>query len=199
MIDSPTSANLGDFKQRYAGVIGRLIDHPDKPLVKVGAVGSTKVTFVDMEGTTYYANVDKGIQFEFLPALRGWYNTPEGPVLLNRVPARQWKRGMCPDNHSVARSYGGMVLTTMPEDWYTVVFRVFSTNQDYINSSQVWDGKTDIALSRHFCISADKVFFYNLTIGFWSAATKSIVLTQDYIRQELKDMIKKHNLQIEVV
>lgn len=77
MIDTPTHKNLSDFKQRYQGVMGWL--NPDKPeskcAVYVSSVTTSKVAFRDEKNNEYYANVNTGVQFEFLPTQRAWYNT----------------------------------------------------------------------------------------------------------------------------
>lgn len=200
MIDSPTTANLQDFKQRYSGVLGWYISQDDKSrtLVTVSNVSSERVTFKDQVGGTYYANVNGGVQFEFLPVEKGWHNTQEHCYFLSRIPARQWKRGICADNTSIRRgdvilglSYGEV------DTWAGSIFKVFSYTGSVINCvREFMEGKRNsVALSNHFALVQGRILLHNIIIGSYHSDNKKLlILEKDIMVQELTDTLRRLNL-----
>lgn len=109
MFEKFTAANAGDFRQRYQGTFGFFIDGDKKTLsqlTEVGTGGSRPgVVFHDRNGEKYLLRSDSTQDrrgFEFLPPKSAWYNTKDGVALLvSRVPARQYQRGLCSKNTSL--------------------------------------------------------------------------------------------------
>jgi len=194
MIDTPTTANLQDFKQRYSGVLGWYISEEDKSkiLVTVASVGNERVAFRDQHGGTYYAIVNGGCRFEFLPVEKSWRNTEDTCFFLSRIPARQWKRGICADNTSI--TYAETLLgewARNEENWQIRIFRIFSFNNTYKEEVlKFLEGKRSVvAVSPHFAILRDKVFLHNICIGDYK--NKVITLHSDMLLQELTDTLRR--------
>lgn len=203
MIDSPTHDNIADFKQRYQGVMGWL--NPNKPdgrcAVYVSNVNSQKVTFKDAKGNEYYANVNTGVQFEFLPTQRAWYNTKDSVFLVQRIPARQWKRGVCPDNTSIGEVRGGSLYGSPVEiEWRNAAFDVMTAVIPYKQAVAEFlaKGRSSVALSKHFTISGSVLFFLNLNAGMFVDNTITLRKDLDMIRQELQDLINRNNYPFKV-
>lgn len=203
MIDSPTGRNLADFKQRYQGVVGwlRQPNSQEKVAVFVSNVNSSKVTFKDASDAEYYANVDAGVQFEFIPTQRAWYNTKDATYLVQRVPARQWKRGICSENTSFQKLTGD-VLMIPDEAWTTIAFKVMSTvlNVKELVPAYLMGQRSSVALSKHFAIGGSSLYFINLKIGEVNRNKGTITLSPRYemVRQELTDVLTRNNFSFKV-
>lgn len=195
MIDTPTTANLQDFKQRYSGVLGWYISEEDKSkiLVTVSNVSNERVTFRDQHGGTYYAFVNGGVRFEFLPVEKSWRNTEDACFFLYRIPARQWKRGICADNTSItsASTLLGMWNTDGERTWADRIFKIFSFNNTYREEVlKFLEGKrTTVAISPHFAILSNHIFLHNINIGTYK--NNVITLTDGMLLQELTDTIRR--------
>jgi len=170
LIDTPTHANISDFKQRYQGVLGWL--NPDKPTEKravyVASVTASKVVFRDSASNDFYANVGAGVQFEFIPTQKAWYNTASRVFLVQRIPARQWKRGICEDNTLINEVLEG-TLFNGPTDisWRDAAFQIMTAAVDYSKATAALleGSRSSAALSKHFAISNGVLYFYNISVG----------------------------------
>lgn len=201
MIATPTGRNIGDFKQRYQGVVGFLRPAGrDRTLVFVYNVSSSKVTFRDHNNHEYYANVDSGVEFEFIPTQRAWYNTSNGTYYLQRVPARQWRRGICADNTAFIQLHKD-TIGQCDEDWKMVAFNVMGNTLSYPDGVTAYlkGERPTCALSKHFALGQSVVYFCNLQVGTYS--NRIITLKEEYgmLLQELSDVCKRNNFPFTVV
>lgn len=206
MIDTPTHANIADFKQRYQGVMGWLHSEKadkGKSAVVVSSVTANKVTFKDSNDNEYYANVDTGVQFEFVPTQRAFYNTADTVFLVQRIPARQWKRGICVDNTDISELINGVLIgqpTTV--NWRKAAFSVMTSTLPGKEalSSFFEGGRSSVALSKYFALSGNSLFFLTLLAGEFNKKTKTITLFKEFqmIRQELGDLINRNNYPFKV-
>ncbi len=194
MKTSLTSRNHTDWARRYTGTYGWLHkDNNKKLLVYVQNVNSQQVTFTrdDLE---YYAMVDSGVNFEFIPVNRGWYNSKSGNVyFLCRHPMRQWKRGICSDNTVVTTSesplYGAVRVG------WGVLSDIFDGVEDPWANVDI--NKRAVALSKTFAISLNGTFyFYDQVVG--KVTNNKIVLNNDLVHQEVIDMCRRNNYQFQV-
>lgn len=199
MIASLTGANANDFKQRYQGVIGWL-RHKELPprAVYVHHVSSAKVTFRDEQDNEFYSNVDSGVEFEFVPTQRAWYNTTDGLYYVQRIPARMWKRGICSENTQFrVGTRNGMTPLPLGADWRQVAFSVMSrclSNEDAI--AAFLTRKTEmVALSKVFAVLGESLYFFDLHVGKIVKDKSLLRLNQAFsmLEQELRDTIKRNN------
>lgn len=193
MITSPTSRNHQDWSRRYQGTYGWYHkDDGSKVLVYVYRVDGDRVTFHydDME---FYANVDSGVKFEFIPVNRSWVNGISGNVyLLQRIPHRQWKRGISTDNTSVR--LGDMYNARIN---YGLLSDIFKDGYDPFAKVDVT--KRAVALSKNFAINTKNQFmFLDQVVG--TVNKNNIILKDDLLFQEVNDMIRraKYPLTVEV-
>ena len=190
MIDTPTSNNLADFKQRYSGVFGWLCVDGQRSLVYISNVNSKYVTFTDSEGGQYFANIDAGVEFDFAPVMRGWYNTPIGVFYMSRVPARQWKRGVCADNTFIAPAQHPDYHRS-GVDWNKAAFSILSVVQPFPSA----DDKC-LAYSKHFANINGRLYLYTQRIG--EVFNNKVKLASPLFRQEFLDMCRRNQLTLEV-
>lgn len=109
MFEKFLHADSGDFRQRYEGTYGFFSDHKTgkRLLVHLERVdledSPRKVVFRDRRGVDFSikADVQDEIGFEFLPPKSAFYNTMNGVYYVERVAARQFRRGICDNNCNV--------------------------------------------------------------------------------------------------
>jgi len=197
MKDSLTSINHHDFRARYQGTYGYYIDSDtNKRLpVYVANCNQYRVTFSDITGRELHVNVNSGIDFEFVPVDRGFFQVLKDVFYLERIPARQWKRGICPEN---TRAYAlGDRLRITAVNYLEVI-----TNMIPLACESGWElSKTGYpaALSKHFAISAANVlYFYYKEIGTVDHKKNSIKLHNDLLLQEVSDLFRRSSMDVRV-
>jgi len=130
MFEKFMSVEANDFRQRYQGTYGYFTHKGKRTLTrldKIQADGrSSFVEFSDRDGLKYLLHPDSednDTGFEFLPPKSAYFNTKEGvPLLVTRVPARQYLRGICDRNTQITdmrnnlREVGFETLTKLFED-----------------------------------------------------------------------------------
>lgn len=184
MITSLTSRNHQDFRQRYLRTFGYLLtESGNKKFVEVTNSGSGAVYFKAGDELEFHAVVNSGVKFEFIPVTRGWFNASDGNVyFLERVPARQWRRGICQDNTRIHNIKGFKEVVVE----YTVLNSIFDPN--VVN--KVDHNKRPVALSQAFAINPiGTLYFFDQLIG--SMKDNKIVLTNNIVKQELQDLVNR--------
>ena len=190
MIDTYTSSNHQDFNARYAGTYGWLLNDEDpdrKDFVHLVEADGTQLHF-DMGGSIVYnSKIDSGVRFQFIPVNRGWFTgVNDEVVFLERIPARQWKRGISSNNTSIRSSISlsGIRLS------YKVLHSIFMKDD---HPPEYREGKA-FCISRHFAINeVNSVFCFNVNIG--SLRDGVITLnSQLAVQQELRDALRRVNL-----
>ncbi len=199
MLDTLTMYNRDDFNQRYARSYGWFI-HPEtgaKTLVYVRKVERDKVTFETEKGE-FYAYSGTNVQFEFLPITRGWFHTSNfGPVILQRVPAKQFSRGISDSNTSVR--YFGLSDSLREKALSLGILQdVFGATP--VTKPNLQDFFANPALgfimNPYFLLWKDGVFFYDVQVG--TITGEVITLTDSIIKQELQDYINRNDYRLRI-
>jgi hypothetical protein len=205
MLDSLTTRNYADFKRRYQGTYGFYIkDDGSRVLVQVTSVGNITAKFMDVRGIEYSANADRDVMFDFIPINKGLFNGHSfmGSVLfLYRVPARQWQRGIS-DANTVLQAFnkGRWHVQELQFAWLNAMFDPTLAERDkwQVPYENYKNGKIDVvALSKHFAVSTDNVYFYNNSIGTIKDR-RIIELGNPMVMQELSDMISRKGYDFKV-
>lgn len=198
MIEEFTLRGASDFSQRYRHTFGwYLQDSGDKILVKVDEVRSDKLHFSDEVGIPYVAYADKGNRFEFLPVERATYNTQTyGPVATERIPARQYKRGICTANTQITVIHGGLSTITPDFDILTEIFASPLPDAAYIPALK----NKGLAVGNLFILSGEAVRLYHSPIGSYKqqGSRLAITLTTPLFQQELSDALAKLPLEFDL-
>ncbi len=196
MIDSLTSDNYRDFGPRYAGTYGWLLQNDKEIFVQLNRVDDEKVSFSTGNKMPYYASINSGIKFKFIPVKNGWFNAIDGHTyLLSRQPARQWKRGIA-DSNTIVVSIDNMLEVPLT---FEVLSSIFNPGYSTLNPLRKWEGRS-CALSQHFAISPDyRLYFYRQHIGDYNPETETLVLNTPIVKQELQDLINRNNWNLKVV
>lgn len=194
MLDTLTSQNRADFRQRYLGTYGYLIRDSKKILVRIEQVEEDYVEFIDEKGNPYHVNCDSGIPFEFIPVDRRLVNLPKYTIYACRRPARMWRRGVCSENTTIVNVETKRHLTV----GFQTVGPVYQPeNQDYIGAfnSYLNGERKSAAISDRFCVLDGKVFLYDIPIGF---ITDSKARIHPMFKQEVSDICTRNKLPIKV-
>lgn len=203
MLDTMTSRNHRDFNARYMDTFGFLTQGspPTRKLVHIVDANEERVYFKqDDSEMKFHANCDAGVMFEFIPVDHGWYNVARGaPVLLERVPARQWKRGISRSNtciYALQDTKENRYSSLNPiRPSFTVLNAVFTQPVPYAFDPE---RKTGVAFSKHFVLTpAKKVMFYRAEIGAFDGTR--IVLDSSIVEQEVRDALRRCGATTEVI
>ena len=191
MIEEYSSKSWRDFSQRYKDTYGWYLGSSGKKtLVKLTEVGEVILRFVDDAGVPYSANADKGNCFEFIPLEKSLYIYKDSLVLCQRVPARQWRRGIHQHNTSITQVNGGWGGIDISFD---VLVNVLSPTNHKDGLRRFLAGaSTDVALNAMFGVSKSNVYVYNRVIGSYNKGT--ITLKDGLFKQEFSDVIRDLNL-----
>lgn len=190
MKEEVVSHGYRDFQQRYLGTYG-WYEKPDGTniLVQVFKVTSEKVGFVDENGGEYWALSDVGNVFSFLPVQRGLYYYNGSIIYLQRVPARQYKRGICLENTSI---------NNLTEDYrmdvsHALLQKVFGWQENPTLEKFKELPARDVLLNNMFAIIRKRVYLYDNVIGTYNGR---ITLSNKLFKQELDDVIRDTGLNL---
>ena len=105
MLDTLTQENWRDFGQRYVDTFAFFIPPgtDNRRLCYITHSDDREVSFrTSADGLHFSALRDSGTMFEFIQVDKAWVMGAAGvPYLLQRVPARQWRRGIARNNTSI--------------------------------------------------------------------------------------------------
>jgi hypothetical protein len=196
MLDSLTRNNAGDFLRRYQNTFGYypLKDRAEKLLVKIDKVTDTTVNFRDKDGYKYSAVADNNVQFEFIQVNKGWYNQANSkPVFFSRVPARQWQRGISPQN-TVCYTFADSGVLTKSHVDYDTVECIQNAYKPFIDA--YFRGEiSSVALNKFFAIGPEKnLYMFDLLAG--EIVEDKIKVKLPLFRQEIIDCVRRLNLNL---
>lgn len=195
MKDTLTLFNRDDFRQRYKHNYGFLTTENGRRLVYIREVSADRVSFVTQDnGDVYYAHAGAGIEFDFIPIVRGWYHTLEQAIFLTRVPARQYHRGISQNNTVVqAGGYGMLFPSELSLALLKELFEepITYTLQNFLDQTVFY-----FILSKAFCICYNDVYFFNQRVGTYQ--NRTITLSSPLVQQEINDVIQRRNLALTV-
>lgn len=191
MIEEFKSNGWKDFQQRYQGVYG-WFEKEDKSqlLVKLTVVTENELVFTDKNKLRFSAIADQGNKFSFLPVVRGLYNTERGVVYVSRIPAKQYRRGICQDNTSILD-----VATGAPLDvGFNMLEGIYGYSQQPAITSFKRLGGGNAALDNTFAVVDNSVYVYNVKIGVYDAPKAKFILSNKLFQQEMTDVCTRLQL-----
>lgn len=198
MFEKFLSTNVGDFRQRYRGTYGFFIKDKVRQLVQLTDVSQDRrqVSFENKDGTAFLLNVDAedGIGFEFLPPKSAWHNTVKGPMLVSRVAARQYQRGICSANTSI-RQPGGRNIGVS----FASLGPIFDGKEITVAAASRGES---FALSPHFAVACDHgaLYLFNQNIGTVAKKDDHFVVgleKESMFMTEIQDAFRRANLKVE--
>lgn len=200
MLESPKLDTLRDFRQRYNGTYGFYVkDDKTKIPVRINEANERAVSFTDKLGMAYTANLDAGVNFEFVPVTKRLFKHDSKLYYCQRVPAHQFRRGICDENTQVVYLQKGKWKVTNFD------FDIFGSSQQdvgdlkkEVEAFKATAKVTTLVLSKFFGISDGRVFFFDQAIGIYRRKENKILLDDAMFLQELKDTLARANIQFTV-
>lgn len=98
MRDKFSRGNSEDFRQRYRGTFGIMEYNGKSTVVNINDVTREGVHVTDTCNVDMSVTEDSDVTFKFFALQRGWYSLTSGLKYIYRIPARQFRRGICVDN-----------------------------------------------------------------------------------------------------
>lgn len=184
-----TSAGAADFRQRYRGVFGWYPTETGEMLVKVTGVDEQITHFENAQEHEFFAYADKGVKFKFIPVTKKVFIFEGTPVLAQRIPQRQYRRGICSDNTAFTIVQGGYGLGV---SFNTVAAYV---KGGYTIPKQLTYGS--YALNEQLSVSGDRLYVYDIPVGIIDNNT--VKITEPIFMQEVKDYLRDNNIETKVV
>ncbi len=176
------SAGWKDFQQRFQGTFGWFETANKRPmLVQLTKVSDTRLLFTNKDGMEMIANPDKENVFTFIPVERGVYDTGKTVVYVERIPNRQWKRGICDENSKI--------IDLETNDQLRCSFELLESIFSKPSSRGV-------VFNNIVAFIGDTVYLYNRVIG--TKDKKAITLSDNLFEQEVSDIVRDHKLNLEV-
>jgi len=206
MKDTFTTENANDFHRRYQGTFGWYIGgktDTTKKLVEITEVRDRRCTFRDVDGRQYHATIDSGVIFEFEPLQSGWWNGSDNSTyLVQRVPARQWQRGVSRGNTSILRLFSDTLgeLQQLPEITIEALHTIYVEGVSSVDAWQdYWKGnRSGAALSRYFAVGPSKRMYFKDKLIGECPENGLIKLSAGLCLQEVQDTVKRLGLEIQV-
>lgn len=206
MFEKFLSADAHDFRQRYQGTYGYFTHKEKRTLCRLDKISTdgprAYVEFSDRAGLKYLLHPDSeedNTGFEFLPPKSSYFNTKEGvPLLVTRVPARQYLRGICDRNTSIYN----MRNKAQPVDFSTLV-KLFEESIGVKDALAVAlasdDPSAGVALNQSFaiCVSTYAIKCFNQQIGMFDYKEGLFTVSLDSPElwgQEITDAFRRAKL-----
>jgi len=184
-----------DFRQRYQDTFG-WYERDGKPplLVKLLSVDDSELRFQCKDGMTYHAKPDKGNFFTFIPVMKGVHYYGNCIVLVRRIPARQYKRGITTDNTAIVDIKTGLAISPTFELLESIFGDTYNPNFEKF----VEKLSGDVIFDNIFSIIDNNVHVYEALLGRYYPDTCRIELKGNIFFQEVSDVINKYSLPIMV-
>lgn len=200
MIEQVTRSNAGAMRERYEQTIGFLTTTSGRKIpVEIQEVGGTRTIVQDAAGNRYTLTCDTGCELEFTQVPSQWYQPdPNHIVYIARKAERQWKRGICDANTSLAVPIKGRTAL------YTIGLDRGKISQVFYPepNSAVFDDIKSIKCglwSKYFAWADGVVWVKDMQIGKVDHVTKTVTLGADTFEQELRDALNRSNADYKVV
>lgn len=182
-----------DFKQRYEGTYGWYeTDSGKKVLVLLTEVTDKELRFIDKSENSYTAIPDKGNTFQFLPIERGVHNITGDIIYCERIPARQWRRGLHISNTRMT----SLLSNKHRAPDFGILEQIFEQKDDSLLRAFQKNGTGSAALNSTFSIVGKAVKCYSINIGTFLKG--KITLDNPLFHQEICDVVRDLQLPITV-
>lgn len=190
-----SSDTWADFRQRYSNTYGWYEkENGEQVLVRVAQVNNALITFLDKNEITYTAKVDKGNSFYFIPVQKGLGYFGKDIICSSRVPARQWKRGICIENTRM-RNLSQDELVDITHELLENFLNKELISKRLEEFKQSFTGHV---ILNSFLSFTNNVMIYDNVIGKLIRKDRKIILKSDTFLQEVVDALTHNGLDISV-
>lgn len=192
------SSNFEDIRKYYQGTYIKLKEYGDT-LFRIDSVSSNCVSGMVEDGREFllYMNDDHPYEIDYVLPHKSFFQYGKDACLLYRIPARQYMRGLSPQNTDVAKFSPDGVLKTGGELDFEVL-KAFVSKQPFFSLSTA-TGKANPNGLRSFVLTsrmayhrASKGIYIDFTrVADVDAASKTVTMRQNIFTKEVADFIQK--------
>lgn len=128
-------------------------------------------------------------EVEFILPRKGFFNANGAAHMLYRIPARQYKRGVCSDNTAILKLTAGGNFDE--QEVNIQVLTAYVEKQAYRGFGE--HGLSSYAVSRRIAVAANNMIFIDrVRVGSVDFKDKAIVLGQPLFQQEIERALVEH-------
>lgn len=128
-------------------------------------------------------------EVEFILPRKGFFNADSHAYMLYRIPARQYKRGVCNDNTAIVKLTADGSFNEQPLD--IKLLTAYVEKQAYRGFAS--HGLSSYAVSRRIAVSASgMVFIDRVRVGSVDTSEKTITLSQILFQHEIERALVEH-------
>jgi len=180
--------NFDHWHQRYQGCFGYLCVDNKEIAVVINQIKPGQIDYSTSAMNNLFIIAGADVEFNFQPLRPGYNPTTKGLYFVQRIPARQWRRGICPDNSRVFTCKNGLKAAAWNNN---AIFSLLENGISFRESVKNYETNKYAALSKHFALMDTTLYFYDQQVG---ALTDNVIkLPTPDIAQELSDVIKRNN------
>jgi hypothetical protein len=178
------------------------VDGYGDTLFSIQYVGPDKISGETEDGDYFEIELHNHQPFNLAYVLphKAVFQLGKRAVLLQRIPAKQFKRGICLDNVSVSFTDTGVVL-----DLSLVVLKAYTTKQRYFSFTEAFKTKGSKLISyaltsRMSCVKSTGAIYIDTThIATYLHGEGKIVMERHKFKSDVEQHIAVHQDKIEVV
>lgn len=142
----------------------------------------------------YSSSVSEPPEIEFILPKKSYFNTPQGACLLYRIPARQYRKGVCTDNTCIQLLHSATSFA--PQDISFDLLTLYVGKQAF---EKFAERTISYAVSKRMAVSAAGVLFLDQTrIGSINYQKNQIQVNQQLFVPEVQAVLRTHKQDFEV-
>lgn len=194
-----TTSSAQDIDKYFRGSYVKFKEFDDR-LFLIKDVSGRTVTGVDQDDQefTLYLSNQHPYEVDYILPNRAVFQYKDKAVMLQRIPARQYKRGLCSDNTQILSLETGERLPVS-----FAVLKAFVTKQQYFTFAEAIRRK---GKAKSFALNSRMSYFYSSNsihvdaqpIGHYSKESKKLFIHPLFV-EDVRSQLKDNNETIEVI
>jgi len=194
-----TSSNWRDIQKYYEGTYVKFSEFGDK-LFLISQVRPDGISGIDEDNTVFELYLSDAAPYtvNFILPHKATFQWKDSVYLLQRIPARQYRRGLCSDNTMITN-----VATGTSVDVNFPALKAFVGKPSYSSFSNAFNTKAKtkaVALSpRMSYLRSGKILIDNRMIASFDYTSKKIIMHHKIFLPEIMQHMVDHNEHYEVI
>jgi hypothetical protein len=192
--------NYDDINRYYRGTYVKFKETGDR-LFYIRDVGPQRVTGTDEEGTEFelFLNHDDPYEVDYVLPHKSYFQLNKRACMLQRVPAKQYRRGICGENTRLTAlgKTGNLVQVEIGFD----ALKAFVSKQAFPSIKTVLTMKNkplSVAISPRFAFVPETGQIYTdlLAVAVVSKKDNRVTVTREIFRPEVTQFVSDLNMEI---
>jgi hypothetical protein len=193
------SSNWQDIRKYYEHTYVKFNEFGDK-LFYIAEVGPSIIRGIDDTQTDFelYLSDDAPYYLDYLLPHKAVFQYKDSVALLQRIPARQYRRGLCSDNTQILNVASGSKY-----DLGFPTLKAFVSKPSYASFSEAFNCKAKVkavALSNRMTyMRTGQILIDHTTVAHYDYTTKKITMARPIFLPEIMQHMVDHNEVYEVI